>query len=389
MNCVSSDDNMLYLYTRPLRYLKMAHANLDFQAGCKTTAMGIMPHTNVEQALKLALSLDIPFWPQLPNINFYEDMYAQTSQNFPGIVVDSENEKVSFNTARFEEEIDDYSQRMAESQTFVLSEDYSVVYRRFLAEDLQDYSAIRGQVTGSVSFGFRVTDENSRPIIYNEGVRTLLFDFIQRKVNTQYWQLKEKNHNAFVWLDEPGLGWVFSGLSGYNDVQAGQDYRSFLADLDGPKALHLCANVNLPYLLGLDIELLSFDAYQIELMPEEYANAVANFLRNGGIIAWGIVPTDSENLFKETPETLAGLLSSYWEAVAVNTGLSAKLVAEQALIAPARCCLRNIGQVGASDDTMVCEASKNPNLTVEERLVDKAFAYLTTLSEILKDKFDL
>lgn len=41
--------------------------------------MGIMPHTNVERALELALSLDIPFWPQLPNLSFYEDMYAQTS----------------------------------------------------------------------------------------------------------------------------------------------------------------------------------------------------------------------------------------------------------------------------------------------------------------------
>ncbi len=367
----------------------MTHSNFNFEARCKTTAMAIMPHTNVERALGLALSLDIPFWPQLPNISFCEDMYAQTSQNFPGMIVDPENEKIRFDTARFEEELVDYSRRMAEPQTFALSEGYSAVYHRFLAEDLQDYPAIRGQITGPVSFGFRVTDENSRPIIYNEGVRALLFDFIQRKVNIQYWQLKEKNQNAFVWLDEPGLGWVFSGLSGYNDIQARQDYQGFLAGLDSPKALHLCANVNLPYLLGLGIELLSFDAYQIGFMPKEYTKAVANFLRSGGIISWGIVPTDLESLSKETPETLADLLSSYWETVATNTELSAKLVAEQALIAPARCCLKNIGQVGASNDTVACETSASPNLTVEERLVDKALAYLVKFSEILKDKFDL
>jgi len=40
-----------------------------------TTAMAVMPHTNVPQALKAALSLDVPFWPQLPNFNYYEDMY--------------------------------------------------------------------------------------------------------------------------------------------------------------------------------------------------------------------------------------------------------------------------------------------------------------------------
>ncbi|MFC2022138.1 hypothetical protein ACFLTR_02860, partial [Chloroflexota bacterium] len=201
--------------------------------------------------------------------------------------------------------------------------------------------------------------------------------------------LKEKNPNAFVWLDEPGLGWVFSGLSGYNDIQARQDYRSFLASFDGPRALHLCASVNLPYLLELGVELLSFDAYQMELMPKGYANAVADFLRRGGIISWGIVPTDSESLTKETPETLAKLLSSYWEVVSLNTGLAAKQIAKQALVAPARCCLKNVGRVGASDDTAAAGTKGSADLTVEERLVEKAFSYLGAISEILRDKFDL
>ena len=39
--------------------------------------------------------------------------------------------------------------------------------------------------------------------------------------------------------------------------------------------------MNLPYLLELGIELLSFDAYQMEIMPEGYASAVAEFLRGG------------------------------------------------------------------------------------------------------------
>ena len=30
-----------------------------------TTAMAVMPHIDVDQALKATLSLDIPFWPQL------------------------------------------------------------------------------------------------------------------------------------------------------------------------------------------------------------------------------------------------------------------------------------------------------------------------------------
>ena len=44
-----------------------------------TTAMAVMPHTDIERALKMALSLDVPFWPQLPNYSYYEDMYVQAS----------------------------------------------------------------------------------------------------------------------------------------------------------------------------------------------------------------------------------------------------------------------------------------------------------------------
>ena len=351
--------------------------------------MGIMPHTSVDRALDLVLSLDIPFWPQLPNIGFHEDMYVQTSQNFPGVIIDPGAEKISFNTDRFESELGEYSQKMADTGTFALGQDYSAVYHQFLARDLENYHAIRGQVTGPVSFGFRVADEDSKPIIYNEGVRSLLFDFIQRKTNVQYHQLREKNQNAFVWLDEPGLGWVFSGLSGYNDLQTKQDYQGFLDGLDGPGALHLCASVNLPYLLTLGVEILSFDAYQIEVMPKGYADSVAKFTRDGGIISWGIVPTDSSNLDKETPETLARILSGYWEVVARNTGLPIKQIAEQALIAPARCSLKNIGKVGASDDTTARKTGKSPDLTVEEQSVEMAFAHMKTLSQILKDKFGL
>ncbi len=50
-----------------------------FRADCLTTAMGILPHTDIERGLEAALSLDIPFWPQLrkrktyPAAKFFKD----------------------------------------------------------------------------------------------------------------------------------------------------------------------------------------------------------------------------------------------------------------------------------------------------------------------------
>jgi hypothetical protein len=363
--------------------------SLGFDGACKTTAMGIMPHRDVDKALELSFSLDIPFWPQLPNVSYFEDMYAQASEHFPGIIVDTENKRILFDPNKFDEQLVDYSERMAEPGFFSLSEEYSVVYHQFLSSDLEKYTAVRGQVIGPVSYGFKVMGEDNMPIIYNEQARTLLFDFLQRKVNAQYHELREKNENAFVWLDEPGLGWVFSGLSGYSDVRAKQDYRDFLNGLDFPGALHLCANVNLPYLLSLGISLLSFDAYQLELMPKGYTQAVADFISGGGIISWGIVPTDSLTLDSESPESLIKRLLTYWGVLTQYSELSIEQISKQALIAPARCCLKNIGQVGASDEKSPSGNKGSRNLTLEERVVESAFNYLRIISKNLREKFNL
>jgi hypothetical protein len=358
---------------------------IAFEARCGTTAMGIMPHINVEQALELALSLDIPFWPQLPKVSLYEDMYVQASQNFPGIAIDFDKGRLSFDTARFEQELDEYFVKMDVPETFALTAEYSTVFHKFLSKELQGYKAIRGQVIGPVSFGFKVLDENLKPVIYNDEARTILFDFIQKKANVQYRQLKERNPNAFVWLDEPGLGYVFSGLSGYNDQQAKEDYHSFVEGLEGPKGVHLCAEVNLPYLLELGVEILSFDAYQIGFMPKEYASSVAEFIKRGGVISWGIVPTDSTVLATQTPETLAAILSDYWEVVSESTSLSLNQIAMQALVAPARCCLSDIGQINTADkNASECRLSSS-----EEGIVEKAFAFLPEISQILRDKYGL
>jgi len=91
----------------------------------------------------------------------------------------------------------------------------------------------------------------------------------------------------------------------------------------------------------------------------------------------------------ETPETLGRLLTGYWEAVSESTGLEPRKIAEQALIAPARCCLKNIGQVGAADDPVSQMAEGCQISSIEERLVERAFAHLGTLSGILRDRFGL
>lgn len=59
--------------------------------------------------------------------------------------------------------------------------------------------------------------------------------------------------------------------------------------------------------------------------------------------------------------------------------------AEQALVAPARCCLKDTGRVSAGTEVLKNRQVSN----IKERLVEKAFAFLPELSRILRDKYGL
>ncbi len=361
---------------------------MGLYAGCRTTAMGTMPHTDIDKALELAMSLDIPFWPQLARLSYSEDMFVQFSRDFPGVTIDAEARRIVFSRERFQEEFAAYSERIEEPASLAINSDVSITYEAFLKQDLRNYHAIRGQVTGPINLGFQVIDEGGRPIIYDEDVRGILFDFIQRKVNVQYEQLVERNDHAFVWLDDPGFWWVFSGVTGYNDGQAAADYAEFLSGIEGPRALHMCVNVNLPYLLDLGIDLLSVDAYQLETMPKEYAKALGRFIEGGGIVCWGIVPTEPNQLDIESAQTLGARLTHYWEVIVRNSGTTLRTVAEHSLLAPARCCLKSPEARGLPGPETCAGVDRNNGTTrtEEERLVETAFSHLKETSRILREE---
>ena len=68
----------------------------DLEFGCLPTMIGSMPHRDPDRACADVTRYlkDIPAWPQLPERSFLENMYVQYSEGFPGIVVDTEAERV-------------------------------------------------------------------------------------------------------------------------------------------------------------------------------------------------------------------------------------------------------------------------------------------------------
>ena len=329
-----------------------------------TTAMAVMPHKDVNRALELALSLDVPFWPQLPHVSYYEDMYVQASEGFPGIVLDLEKRTVRFSMEKFIAEFEEAMAHFDEPEYLDISEAYSALFSRFLALDLSDRPAIRGQLEGPISFGFYVLDQDDRPILFNDTIRPFMIEFMAKRVNVQLNRLKNLNANAFMFIDEPGLQFLFSALSGYGDVAAKGDMEAFFSLVDRPRGVHLCGNPDWDFLLALDLDVLSMDVYSNGEVFAAYARSIRKFLDRGGAIVWGIVPTNFEPFEKEDLDSLEKRLVQLWTFLE-NEGIDRQFLLSRSMLSPATCCL------------------VNPD---GEKTVEKAFKMIQELSLRLREK---
>jgi hypothetical protein len=293
-------------------------------------------------------------------------MYVQALEHFPGARIDGTNQRILFSLPQFNEELPAYFEKADDPQTFRLTKEFSLVYHRFLEEDLSHYSAIRGQMISPISLGLKIVDQDQKSIIYHDEVREVMFDFIQKKVNQQYQELKAKNPNAFVWVDDPGLGLIFTAFSGYNEVQAKSDLDRFLEGLEGPKGVHLCAKPDWDFLLKSKLDILSFDSFNCGVMIINYPSLI-EFLARGGIISWGIVPTYTELLEQETVDSLKERLENFWENLS-KKGVDQEKLPRQSLLAPATCNLMN------------------PD---KDKTVEKAFEMLQELSKRIREEYRL
>ncbi|UCF84837.1 MAG: hypothetical protein JSV50_04185 [Desulfobacteraceae bacterium] len=332
-----------------------------------TTAMAVMPHRDVDRAIETALFMDVPFWPQLPFYSYYEDMYVQASEHFPGILLDMEKRTLRFSMEKFIGEFEETMAHFDEPEYFDISATYSVVYGRFLELDLSDRPAIRGQLEGPISFGFNVVDENDRPILFDDTVRPFMLEFMAKRVNIQLTRLKKRNPNAFMFVDEPGLQFLFSAMAGYGDVAARADMEAFFAVIERPRGVHLCGNPDWDFLLGLDLDILSLDAYSNGEVFASYAASIRKFLDRGGVLVWGIVPTNFEPFEEENMDSLERRLEEIW-SVLQKKGIDREFLLSRSLLSPATCCL------------------VNPD---GEKTVEEAYKMIKRLSEGLREKNEL
>jgi methionine synthase II (cobalamin-independent) len=309
-----------------------------FKAELRSMAAGSLPHTDPAAACQLALStLDIPTWPQLPQRSFLENMYVQYSERFPGAIIDNEQIYVDRDRDSDPElEALYVAYLMNDLEHAAISVDYAAGLHCFLQMEPDRPAIVKGQVTGPVSWGLMVADQNRRPVLYDDILAEAVAKHLRLKATWMEQELRKLSPQTIIMVDEPymsSFGSAFVSLSREQVIAAMEEV---FAGIEGLKGVHCCGNTDWSLLLSTTVDILNLDAYQYADALALYPDQVREFLDRGGTIAWGIVP--ASDLVHE--ETVKSLSERFHEGLALLTdkGLHQDDLLSSAMVMPSCGC---------------------------------------------------
>ena len=225
-------------------------------------------------------------------------MYVQYSEHMPGILLDDDEERIRVDLGDdWLEKAEGFYARFLEEDPgpFAPSAEYASGLHELLGRGPQENAwAVKGQVTGPISFGLQVTDTDLRPSLYDDMMRDVIIKNVLRQAQWQEAVLKKLNSNVLVFVDEPFLsmfGSAFAAVSREDVISALEEVYSGLECCTGT---HCCANTDWSLLLATSVDILAFDAYGYAENLALYPDELRAFLDRGGMLAWGLIPNTGE-----------------------------------------------------------------------------------------------
>jgi methionine synthase II (cobalamin-independent) len=282
------------------------------QPAFRSLSMGSVPHSDPAAiSRRLLETLDISSWPQMPRRGYRESMYVQYSPGLPRIVEDAEHGKVYFDTrGDMSGELAEFYQKYIEDdlEAFALQPDYASGFYAML-EVLQKTPGewAKGHVTGPISFGLTVTDQDLQPSLYHPELSDAIAKQMGLNARWQVRQMQQLRPKTIIFVDEPYMAQFGSAYISLERGQAIALLDQVFEAIHQEGALvgvHCCANTDWSVLLATQTDYLNLDAYGYTENLALYPAELRAFLDRGGRIAWGLVPND-EDAFKHTGESLA------------------------------------------------------------------------------------
>ncbi len=353
----------------------------NFLANGLPLLIGSLPLRDHAEGVKLVFKYtpEIPLWVQLPAYR-EEGMIAQFQYGFPGLKTKTDTSFVDTSDPSFDDDIlRFYEEYMAvneggadiEGSRFAMKAHTAGGFFAFM-EHLHSLSghpyAIKGQITGPITFGLGLTDQNRKAVFYDEQLRDALVKLLAQKARWQVKKLSDFGSPILIFFDEPALaGFGSSAMISVSRDEVAICFEEVIGAVHnegGLAGIHVCANADWSLILESNADIISFDAYSYFDKLMLYSDHVKRFIEKRGILAWGIVPTlNSDDIEKETAESLV----ARWEAQ--STAIEALGFDRSAILA----------------QTFITPACGTGSLTIG--LANKVLALTRQVSDTLREKY--
>ncbi len=309
-----------------------------------TTAIGSVPYLDPALAVESMAGLDIPAYPQMVKVSPWEDMFLGALDGLPALKVDREKQTVRAKRQDRENDLADfYAEFMAGGRDFLaLSPEAGGGWEAFLKRAAEDPAYgpdfLKVQVVGPLTFSQMVLmeDEKSSMVDDPELLEAMALA-LGGKAAWEAGRVRALGRTPVVFIDEPGLvsfGSAFSTLTADTVIRT-LGSACEVVRADGPALIgcHICGNTDWAMMMETGLDILNFDAFEIMEQFSLFPGRLKAFLEKGGLVAWGIVPSQgfSGDL---TPEFLAAKLDEGWKALD-KKGVPRELLASRSLIATA------------------------------------------------------
>jgi len=314
--------------------------------------IGSLPMDSHEKATRLVMehTPDIPLWVQLPH-NREEGMIPQFLPGLPGFTSGSEKNLLDTSTPEFDDQfLAFFEEYLSVTETgadlstsrFALSGSRGKGFFEFLKqvdEKNRPFIALKGQVTGPITFGTAVKDENNKDIFYNLQLKDAAIKKLALNARWQANEFSKRGSLPIIFIDEPALAGF--GTSAYititktDVIQSIEEIALEIHAENGLAGVHVCANTEWDMLLGSEIDIISFDAFSFFDRFILYPEMIKAYLDQGKLIAWGIVPTSKKEVIAaQTTQGLVQLLHDQMDELSRKTGISKGTILSQSFITP-------------------------------------------------------